>query len=97
VVDGDGGVANGLTAVVVEHEMGVRRIGAVGGDVAGPDLHLAVLHVLGMDEEDVTDHPELLEQHGTHQPIEVTPGDQPVRSEPKGQPPPSVRAVAPST
>ena len=42
------------------------------------DLHLAVLHVLGMDEHDVVDHPELLEQHGTHQPVEVTPGHQPV-------------------
>ena len=78
VVGGDGGVANGLAAVMVEHEMGVRRVGEVGGDVARADLHLAVLYVLGMDEQDVADHLELLEQHSTHQPIEVTPGDQPV-------------------
>ena len=87
VVGGDGGVANGLAAVMVEHEMGVRRVGEVGGDVAGPDLHLPVLHVLGMDEQDVADQPELLEQHGTHQPIEVTPGDQPVSLHRRTQPP----------
>src|SRR5207237_919721 len=42
------------------------------------DVDLAVLHVLGMDEQDVVDHAQLLEQQGTDEAVEVTPGHEPI-------------------
>ena len=64
--------------MVVKDQVRVRRVGQVGGDVAGADLYLPVLHVFGMHEQDVLDESELLEQHSTDQPVEVTPSDQPI-------------------
>jgi hypothetical protein len=94
VVGGDGGVAQGLAVVVVERQVGARRIGKVGGDVTRPDLHLPVLHVLWVHEQDVLDQAELLEQHRAHQPVEVTPGDQPISLRAQGAASSSVWAVA---
>jgi hypothetical protein len=52
----------------------VRQVGA---DVASRDLDLAVLHVLGMDEQDVVDQVELFQQDGAHQAVEIAAGHQP--------------------
>ena len=81
--------------VVVEHQVGIGRVGQVGGDVAGTDLHLPVLDVLGMHEQDLPDQPELLEQHRADQSVEVAPRDQPVSLGSQGAPFSSTRALAP--
>ena len=39
------------------------------------DLDLAVLHVLGVDEQDVVEHVELLQQRGADEAVEITAGD----------------------
>jgi hypothetical protein len=64
--------------MVVEHQMRPRHVGQVGGDVAAGDLHLAVLHVLGVHELDVVDQVQLVEQDGTGQAVEVAARDEPV-------------------
>jgi len=71
-------VAHGLGFVVVEHEVRARHIGQVGGDVTAGDGHLAVLHVLGMDEGDLVDQIQLIEQHRADQAVKVTAGHQAV-------------------
>src|SRR4051812_42600425 len=58
--------------MVVERDVHVRVVGEVGGDITGAELDLAVLDVLGVDELDVVEHVEMLEEGGTHQPVEVT-------------------------
>ncbi len=63
---------------MVESEADAGDVGQVRSDVARAHLDLAVLHVLGMDEEDVVEQPELLQQGGAHQPVEVRAGDEAV-------------------
>jgi hypothetical protein len=46
-----------LGGVVVEGEADAGDVRQVRRDVAGTDLDLPVLHVLGMDEQDVVQHP----------------------------------------
>ena len=63
---------------MVEGEVDAGNVGQVRRDVALGQLDLAVLHVLGMDEEDVVEHADLLEQRGAHQTVEIGARDQPV-------------------
>jgi hypothetical protein len=70
--------ALGLRGVVVEGEVDPGDVGQVGRDVPVGDLDLAVLHVLGVDEQDVVEDPELLEQGRAHQAVEVAAGHEPV-------------------
>lgn len=78
VVGALAGDAHGLAQVVVKSEVGAGHVGQVGGDVAGGDGDLAVLHVLGVHELDVVDHVEFVEQHGADQAVEVAAGDEAV-------------------
>jgi hypothetical protein len=66
--------------VVVEGERDLGAVGQVGGDVVLGELDLAVLHVFGMDEEDVLQDAQLLEQGGAHQPVKIRTGHQTVRA-----------------
>ncbi len=63
---------------MVEREPDAGHVGQVRGDVAGADLDLAVLHVLGMDEEDVVEQAELLQERGADEAVEVGAGDEAV-------------------
>src|SRR3954468_163490 len=63
--------AQGLRRVVVEAQPDARDVRQVGRDVPGPDLDLAVLHVLGVDEEDVLEDVELLEDRGADEAVEI--------------------------
>ena len=58
----------------------VTTLSAAPGEVKTEvlDLDLAVLHVLGVDEQDVVEHPELLQQGGAHQAVEVAAGHESV-------------------
>ena len=67
-----------LGGVVVERQAHARDVGKVGRDVAGPDLDLAVLHVLGVDEEDVFEAVELLQEGSAHESVEVGARDEAV-------------------
>ena len=58
--------------------MDARDVGQVRRDVALGELDHAVLHVLGVDEQDVVEDAQLLEQGGAYQPVEVGAGHQPV-------------------
>jgi hypothetical protein len=58
--------------MVVERDVHVRVVREVRRDVAGAELDLAVLDVLGVDELDVVEHAEVLEEGGTHEPVEIT-------------------------
>jgi hypothetical protein len=60
-----------LRVMVVERDVHARVVGKIGGDVAGAELDLSVLHVLRVDELDVVEHAEVLEEGGAHQPVEV--------------------------
>ena len=44
----------------------------------GAELDLAVLHVLGVDEQDVVEDAEVLEQGGADEPVEVAAGHESV-------------------
>ena len=61
---------------MVEGEVDAGDVGEVGRDVARGQLDLAVLHVLRVDEQDVVEHPELLEQRRADEPVEVRAGHQ---------------------
>jgi hypothetical protein len=69
--------ARRFTQMVIEGQVHARHVRHVGGDVSFADLHLAVLHVFRMHELDVIQNAELLEQHGTHEPVEITTRHQP--------------------
>src|SRR3954466_14111902 len=64
--------------MVVEGDRGVGVVRQVRGDVVGADLDLAVLDVLGMDEEDVVKDAEMLQERSAHEPVEVRAGDEPI-------------------
>jgi hypothetical protein len=57
--------------VVVEGEVYPGHIGKVGRNVAIGDLDEPILHVFGVDEGDLIEDPELGEQGGADQPVEV--------------------------
>ena len=61
--------------MVVERQRDLGAVREVRGDVAGGELDLAVLHVLGVDEQDVLEDPELLQQSGADETVEVAAGD----------------------
>ena len=67
-----------LRVVVIEREVDARHVRQVRRDVAVGQLDLAVLHVLGVDEEDVVEHAELLEERRAHQSVEIGARHQPV-------------------
>ena len=66
--------------MVVEPHPAPFDVGEVGDDVAVPDPDAPVLHVLGMGEQDVANPLSLPEQHGAHQAVPVTSGNQPHRA-----------------
>ena len=68
----------GFAQMVIEGEVHTRHVRHVGGDISFAHLHFAVLHVFRMHELDVVQNAELLEQHGTHEPVEITARHQPV-------------------
>ena len=68
--------AQRLALVVVERQTHAGDVGKVGRDVAVGDLDEAVLHVLGVDELDLVEDPQLLQQGGADQPVEVAAGDE---------------------
>ena len=70
--------ADRLRVMVIEGDRHVRVVRQVRGDVVRAHLDLAVLHVLGVDEQDVVEHAEVLEQRRAHEPVEVRAGDEPV-------------------
>ena len=63
---------------MVEGEPDAGHVREVRRDVAGADLDLAVLHVLGVDEEDVVEQAELLQERGADEAVEVGAGDEAV-------------------
>ena len=65
-----------LRAVMVERERDLGAVRQVRRDVVGRKFDLAVLHVLGVDEQDVVEDPELLQQGGADETVEVAAGDQ---------------------
>jgi len=67
-----------LGRVVVERQRDLGAVGQVRGDVVGGQLHLAVLDVLRVGEQDVVEQAELLQQGGTDEPVEVASGDESV-------------------
>ena len=69
-------INNSRGQMVVEHQMGLRPVRQIGGDVIVTDFHLAVLHVLGMHKSDAFQHSQFLQQHSAHQAIKVTAGHQ---------------------
>ncbi len=65
-----------FTFMMVKGQVHAGDIGQVGGDVGILDRDPALLHVVGMDEQDVVDHIQLLEQDGADKAIEVASRDQ---------------------
>ena len=63
---------------MVERKPDAGHVGQVRGDVARAHLDLAVLHVLGVDEEDVVEQTELLQERRADEAVEVGAGDQAV-------------------
>lgn len=70
--------ANGLRQVMVERQVDARHVRQVGGDVAVGDRHLAVLHVFGVNEQDVVDHVQFTEEHSAYESVEIAASDQAV-------------------
>ena len=60
VVGALAGIADGFRRMVIECNMCTGHIGQVGGDVFRADFDLAVLHVLGMNEQNISQHVEML-------------------------------------
>jgi cytochrome P450 len=59
-----------------KHRPHARHVGQVGEDVAFGHGHLAVLHVLGVVEDDLAEHAHFLQQHGADQAVHVAAGQQ---------------------
>jgi hypothetical protein len=57
--------------MMVENQVRSRDVRQVGRDVVRTDVDLPVLHVLGVNELDLLDHVEVLQQHRTHQTVEI--------------------------
>jgi hypothetical protein len=70
------GVADGFRQMVIECQVHARHIRQIGGDVVVADRDLTVLHILRVDEQDLFDQVQVLEQHRTHQAVEITTGYQ---------------------
>ncbi len=90
--------ARHLARVVVEGEVHPGDVGEVGGDVVVRDLHLPVLHVLGVDELDLLDEALLLQEDGADEAVEVAARDEtvlPLRGFRHGLPP-VARACTPA-
>jgi hypothetical protein len=66
--------------VVVERQGDLRAIRQVGGDVVRRQLDLAVLNVLGVDEQNVLEDAELLQQRSADETVEIAAGDQAMRA-----------------
>jgi hypothetical protein len=66
--------------MMVEHQMATIDVWKIGRDVSGLHGHLAVLHVFGVHEQDVVNHPQFFEQSRANQAIEITSGHQPMFS-----------------
>lgn len=64
--------------MVVERQRHLGAVREVRRDVVGGQLDLSVLHVLGVDEEDVVQEAQLLQEGGADETVEVAAGDQPV-------------------
>ena len=65
-----------LGGVVIERERHLGPVGQVRGDVVRVQLDLAVLHVLGMDEQDVVQEPQLLQKRGADEAVKVATSDE---------------------
>ena len=65
-----------LRLVVVEGDGDARVVGQVGGDVVVTQLHLAVLHVLGVDEFDLVDDAQLAQHHRAGESVKIASCDQ---------------------
>ena len=61
---------------MVERQRHLGAVGQVRGDVICGQLDLAVLDVLGMDEQDLVKESELLEQGGADESVEVAASDE---------------------
>ena len=68
-------VSDGFGLVVVERKVRSCHVGQVGGDVTAGDVHLAVLHVFGVDKLDLVDHVQFIEQDGADKTVEIAAGD----------------------
>jgi hypothetical protein len=62
--------------VVVERQRDLGAVREVRRDVVRGQLDLAVLDVLRMDEQDLVEEPQLLEQRGADEAVEVAAGDE---------------------
>ena len=69
-------VAGGLAGMVVEAHGATGHVRQVGQDVAIGHRDLAVLHVLGVLEDNLAKEAQFLEQHGAHEAIHVAAGDE---------------------
>ena len=70
--------AEQLGGMVIEGQRHLGPVGQIGRDVVGRQLDLAVLDVLWVHEQDVLEDPELLQQGGADQTVEVAAGDEAV-------------------
>ena len=61
---------------MVERQRDLGAVREVRRDVVRGELDLAVLDVLRMDEQDLAKEPELLEQGGADEAVEVAAGDE---------------------
>jgi hypothetical protein len=62
--------------MVVKGQVDALHIGQVGGNVTICDIHLAILHILGVNELYIVDQVQVLEQHGTDKTVEITAGNE---------------------
>ena len=74
-----------LGGVVVERQRDLGAVGEVRRDVVGGQRDLAVLNVLRMDEQDLVQEPELLEESGADETVEVAAGDEAVGAVRRGR------------
>jgi hypothetical protein len=69
------GIAQNLRRMMIESYARTGHIRQVGCNVTVGDWYFAILHVLGVNEQDFVDHVELLEQDGADKTIKVAAGD----------------------
>jgi hypothetical protein len=70
------GVADRLGLIVLKGNGGSGPIRQVGRGVTAGDVNLAVLHIFRVNKLDVVDQIQFIQQHRTHQTIEIAAGNQ---------------------
>ena len=60
-----------LAFVVVERQIYAGDIRQVGGDIRIPDRYPALLHVVGVHEQDIIDHIQVFKKNGTDKTVKI--------------------------